>query len=39
MVGGSYVGKRVVDRLPEHIFVLLIEATMTAAGLLFLLRG
>jgi hypothetical protein len=39
MVGGSYVGKRVVDRLPEHMFVLLIEATMTAAGLLFLLRG
>jgi hypothetical protein len=39
MVGGSYVGKRVVDRLPEHMFVLLIEATMTAAGLSFLLRG
>jgi len=39
MVGGSYVGKRVVDRLPEHMFVLLIEATMTAAALLFLLRG
>jgi uncharacterized membrane protein YfcA len=39
MVGGSYVGKRVVDRLPERVFVLLIEATMTAAGLLFLLRG
>lgn len=39
MVGGSYAGKRVVDRLPEHLFVLLIEATMTAAGLLFLLRG
>lgn len=39
MIGGSYVGKRVVDRLPEHMFVLLIEATMTAAGLLFLLRG
>ena len=39
MVGGSYVGKRVVDRLPEHMFVLLIEATMSAAGLLFLLRG
>ena len=39
MIGGSYVGKRVVDRLPERMFVLLIEATMAAAGLLFLLRG
>jgi uncharacterized membrane protein YfcA len=39
MVLGSWSGKRIVDRLPEHVFVLLIEATMTAAGLLFLIRG
>jgi uncharacterized protein len=39
MVAGSYAGKRVVDLLPERVFVLLIEATMTAAGLLFLVRG
>ena len=39
MVAGSYAGKRVVDRLPERVFVVLIEATMTVAGLLFLVRG
>ncbi len=39
MVGGSWVGKRIVDRLPERVFVLLIEATMPAAGLLFLVKG
>jgi uncharacterized membrane protein YfcA len=39
MVGGSWVGKRIVDRLPERVFVLLIEATMAAAGLLFLVKG
>jgi uncharacterized membrane protein YfcA len=39
MVLGSWAGKRIVDRLPEHVFVLLIEAVMTVAGLLFLVRG
>lgn len=39
MVAGSWLGKRIVDRLPERAFVLLIEATMTLAGLLFLIRG
>ena len=39
MILGSWVGKRIVDLLPEHVFVLLIEATMVAAGLLFLIRG
>jgi uncharacterized membrane protein YfcA len=39
MVLGSWTGKRIVDRLPERVFVLLIEATMMAAGLLFLVRG
>lgn len=39
MIVGSWTGKRIVDRLPERVFVLLIEATMTAAGLLFLIRG
>lgn len=39
MIAGSWAGKRIVDRLPEQVFVLLIEATMTAAGLLFLIRG
>jgi uncharacterized membrane protein YfcA len=39
MIAGSWAGKRIVDRLPERVFVLLIEATMTAAGLLLLIRG
>jgi len=39
MIAGSWTGKRIVDRLPEHVFVLVIELTMTAAGLLFLIRG
>lgn len=39
MVLGSWLGKRVVERLPERVFVLLIEGVMTVAGLLFLIRG
>ena len=39
MVLGSWTGKRIVDRLPERVFVLLIELTLVAAGLLFLIRG
>jgi len=39
MILGSYVGKKVVDRLPEHAFVVIIEVTLVAAGLLFLVRG
>jgi len=39
MIAGSWTGARIVDRLPERVFVRLIEATMTVAGLLFLIRG
>ena len=39
MVLGSWSGKRIVDRLPERVFVLLVELTLVAAGLLFLIRG
>lgn len=39
MIAGSWVGKRIVDRIPEQVFVLIIEATMVAAGVLFLVRG
>jgi len=39
MILGSFLGKRIVDRLPENIFVLLIEAVLVLAGLLFLVRG
>jgi len=36
MVAGSFAGKRVVDRLPERVFVLIIDATLLAAGVMFL---
>ena len=36
MVAGSFAGKRVVDRLPERTFVLIIDLTLVAAGVLFL---
>jgi uncharacterized membrane protein YfcA len=39
MITGSYLGKRIVDRLPERIFVAIIEVVLVLAGMLFLLRG
>jgi uncharacterized protein len=36
MATGSFVGKRIVDRLPERAFVLIIEGVMVVAGLMFL---
>jgi uncharacterized membrane protein YfcA len=35
---GSYIGKRIVDRVSEKTFVLVIEVTMVAAGLYFILK-
>lgn len=39
MIIGSWLGKRIVDRLPERVFVVLIEVTIVVAGLVFLIRG
>jgi len=39
MVLGSFVGKKIIERLPERVFILIIEIVMTTAGLLFLIRG
>lgn len=39
MILGSFVGKMLLDRLPEKIFLYLVEATLVIAGLNFLLRG
>jgi uncharacterized membrane protein YfcA len=39
MIAGSFLGKRIVDRLPERVFVAIIEAVLVMAGLLFLIRG
>jgi uncharacterized membrane protein YfcA len=39
MILGSWLGKRIVDRLPERVFVAIIEGVLIVAGLLFLIRG
>jgi uncharacterized membrane protein YfcA len=39
MIFGSLIGKKILDRLPEKLFVLLIEATLLIAGLRFLIYG
>jgi uncharacterized membrane protein YfcA len=36
MVAGSFAGKRIVDRVPERVFVFIIDLTLLAAGILFL---
>jgi uncharacterized membrane protein YfcA len=39
MIVGSFTGKRIVDRIPEHIFVAVIEGVLIVAGLTFLIAG
>lgn len=39
MVAGTLVGKRLLERLPARLFTVVIEVTLVAAGLDFLLRG
>jgi uncharacterized membrane protein YfcA len=39
MVLGSFLGKKIVDRLPEKVFVAIIELVLIVAGALFLIRG
>ena len=39
MILGSFLGKRILDRLPEKVFVAIIEGVLIVAGLLFLDRG
>ena len=39
MVAGSFTGKRIVDRLPERVFVGVIEGVLVVAGLIFLIGG
>ena len=39
MVFGSFLGKRIVDRLPEKVFVAIIEGVLVVAGVLFLVHG
>lgn len=39
MFVGSYVGKRILNRVPERVFPSMIEGVLVAAGLLFVIRG
>jgi uncharacterized membrane protein YfcA len=39
MILGSWTGKKIVDRIPERIFIMMIEAVLILAGLLFIVRG
>lgn len=39
MVGGSFAGKKIVDRISERVFTAIIELTLLAAGLGFLWKG
>ena len=39
MFAGSYLGKRILNRLPEARFPLIIDAVLLVAGLLFIIRG
>jgi len=39
MIAGSWLGKRIVDRLPERVFVAIIEVVLIGAGLVFLVGG
>jgi uncharacterized membrane protein YfcA len=39
MVLGSFLGKRIVDRVPEKVFAWIIEAVLIVAGLVFLFFG
>lgn len=39
MILGSLLGKQIVDRLPEKVFVAMIEVVLLVAGFMFLVRG
>lgn len=39
MIAGSFVGTRIVSRLPERLFVKLVEAVLVLTGAWFLVRG
>lgn len=39
LIVGSYIGKRIVHRVSERAFIMLVEATLIVAGLRFLIGG
>jgi uncharacterized membrane protein YfcA len=39
MIGGAYLCKRVVDRIPRRVFVIIVESVLAVFGVLFLIGG
>ncbi|MFP5227590.1 MAG: sulfite exporter TauE/SafE family protein [Acidobacteriota bacterium] len=39
MIFGSFLGKRIVDRLPQRVFVAIIELVLIVAGVMFIIHG
>ncbi len=39
MIGGTVIGKRLLERVPERVFALLVEGMLVVAGLNFLIYG
>lgn len=39
MLAGSWIGKRIVDRMSERIFIAVIEIVLVVTGLIFLIGG
>jgi len=39
LLAGAYIGKRLVDRVPERLFVILVEITLVIAGVRLVLAG
>lgn len=39
MIGGTIIGKRLLERVPERVFAVLIEGMLVVAGLNFLIYG
>jgi uncharacterized membrane protein YfcA len=39
MFAGAWIGKRIVDRLPERVFVTIVEVALVVTGVAFLVLG
>ena len=39
IIAGSFLGKRIVAAGPDKVFVMIVDATLAVAGVLFLVRG
>jgi uncharacterized membrane protein YfcA len=37
MIAGSYLGKRIIDRIPKRVFVAIVEVVLAVFGVLFLI--